>query len=137
MYDLMSGVLPGLAAGVMMQLLGPSGEPIFDAEGKEVGVIIRGRNSSQGLEAMRLNGNRRLEQARRTGSSTVTVEAGESELTEVLVACTVGWTFDQLNGEPFPYSPENARRFWSDDRFRRWRSQADDFFSNEANFTKG
>jgi hypothetical protein len=133
-FDVLIGTAPRINEGAFYQLTDPSGAPLFDDEGNPVGITMLARNSAKGLAAMRANGNRRLAEARRTGTSMLTVESSEAEGTEVLVACTLGWTFDTLGGEPFPFSEANARKFWSDDRFRRWRAGAEDFFSSEANF---
>ena len=44
----------------------------------------------------------------------------------VVAACTVGWTIEAMDGEPFPYSPENALRLWTDKRFVALRDTARD-----------
>ncbi len=135
-FDLSSALAPALDKGAFMQLTSPDGSPLFDANKVPVGITMRARNSSAGLAAMRASGNRRMDEARRVGRVKVTVESNEAEGTETLVACTVGWTFSVLDGQPFPFSEDNARRLWSDDRFRRWRDLAEDFVASEANFTK-
>jgi hypothetical protein len=111
-----------------------TGAPVRDADKKEVGVTLRGRLSTAAINLQRNLMTRRLEVGRR-GQDT-SLESIEEEGTDMLVACTVSWTFDVLDGKPFPFSPENARKFWSDDRFRRFREQANLFIGNEANFTK-
>jgi hypothetical protein len=136
MFDLASQVAPLLNTGAFLHLTAPSGAPLYDDEKLAVGVMLMARNSARGLEAIRANGNRRLSEARRTGGVRVTVESSESEMAELLVACTTGWSFTTLDGEDFPYSEANARKIWTDDRFKRWREAAEEFINSEANFTK-
>lgn len=126
-----------LSEGAFLHFTDPQGKPLYDAVNgtTAVGVTLRGRNSAEGLEASRRIGNKRLSEASR-GRAQMTVESNEANTAEVLAACTVSWTFDQLDGQPFPCNPDNARRFWSDDRFRRFRVQAEEFIDGEANFTK-
>lgn len=121
--------------GVFMPFLDPkTGDPIRDADKKEVGVVLRGRLSTHGQKAEIARAEKRLEMGRR--SQEVSVDTLESETTELLVALTVSWTFDSLDGKPFPCTPENARSFWSDPRFRAQRERANFWVGNEANFTK-
>lgn len=124
-----------LSEGGFMPFRGSNGLPLTD-DGKTVGVVLRGRNSREGLAAVRRNGNARLADAR-AGRLEASVERNEQEFAAVLAACTVSWTFDQLDGEPFPCTLENARRLWTDDRFRSDRERAEEFVSSDANFTKG
>jgi hypothetical protein len=126
-----------LNEGAFMHLADANGQPLFDADKNAVGIVMRGSNSRAGIEASRLLGNRRLREARRGGSQPMTVETNEATTNEILAACTVSWTFTELDNQPFPCTPQNALTFWGDDRFRRWREQADTWISSEANFTKG
>ena len=128
-----------LEDGAFLQLTDAKNVPLFyaDESGKHpVGIHMRARNSRIGLAAIRANGNKRLDVARKQGNFTTTVEGNEAETTELLVALTASWTFDTYEGAEFPCTPENARRFWSDDKNVRWRRDAEDFISSEANFMK-
>lgn len=132
-FDIATQVAPNLNTGSFLHLTDPHGAPLYD-EGKPVGIVMCARNSVKGLAQMRANANQRMNDARRGLSSGV--ERNEADSTEVLVACTVSWTFDEFDGQPFAFNADNARKLWGDDRFRRWREQADDFISSEANFMK-
>lgn len=125
-----------LSRGAFLHLTHPSGAPIYDDAGQAVGVVLRGRNSMEGIEAARRVGNKRLSEARRPGGAQITVESNEAMNAEVLAVCTVSWTFDQIDGKSFPCNFQNALKFWQDERFRRWRNQAEEFIDSEANFTK-
>lgn len=123
--------------GAFFHLTDGAGNPLYDSDKNAVGVTLRGRNSHEGIEASRAVGNKRLQEARQPGGAKMTVEGNERMNAEILAACTVSWTFTELDGQPFPCNLANALKFWSDDRFRRWRDLADEFISAEGNFTKG
>ena len=63
-----------------------------------------------------------------------TPEEMERDNTEVLTACTRGWTPFLWDGQVVEYSIENARRLWSDRRFQWLREQATRFVRDDANF---
>ena len=138
MFDIATNVAPYLDDGTFMQFQTPAGAPLVNGEKEPVGVVLRARNSSAGLAQLRANGNRRLQDAQ-AGVNKATVERGEADMTELLVSCTVEFRgFDQLDGAPVdPASPAFARKFWSDDRFKRERNRAEEWISDEANFTRG
>ena len=128
---------PLLDEGAFLHLTNAAGLPLYDDEGKPVGVVLRGRNSRVGLLTWRAVGNRRLETARKmAGTYTTTVESNEAESIDMLSTLTVSWTFSVYAGQPFPCTPENARKFWSDDKNIRWRREGEDFIASEANFTR-
>lgn len=131
-------VAPLLDEGAFMQFQGPNGVPLSNTDNEPVGVYLRARNSRAALRQIRENGNRRLAEAQR-GTSEVTVERSEADTLAVLVACTVRFVgFDTLDGKPVAGDkPDDARRFWSDDRFRRERERAETWIANEANFMRG
>ncbi len=136
-FDISTATAPNLDAGTFMHLADASGALLYDDNKQPVGITMRGRNSREGLAAARAIGNRRLNEMRRPGSQPTTVESNERTSNEILAGCTISWTFTELDGQPFPCTPENVFKFWSDDRFRRWRDQADAFIDSEANFLKG
>lgn len=139
-FDIATNVAPLLSVGNLMQFQTPAGAPLFADEAKEVpvGVILRARNSAEGLAQARANGQKRLSDAQ-TGNMKASVERGEMEMTELLVACTVHFVgIDELDGvEIDPMSAAFARKFWGDDRFKRERDRAQDFIADEANFMRG
>ncbi|MDE2096246.1 MAG: hypothetical protein KGL39_03305 [Patescibacteria group bacterium] len=133
-FDIASNVAPLINEGAFMPFQRPDGAPLVNDKNEPVGAYLRARNSAAALRKIRENGNRRLAEASR-GTTELTVERSEADTTAVLVACTVRFVgFDQLDGRPFTGSDEDARRFWSDDRFRRERERAEQWISNEANF---
>jgi hypothetical protein len=137
-FDLAKTLAAPLAdEGAFMQFRTATGASAVNDAKERVGVYLRARNSQAGLAQVRANGNRRISAASR-GNAQMTVESNEADMTELLVVCTVKFVgFTEMDGVPFdPVSPEAARRFWSDDRFRRERERAEDFISAEANFTK-
>jgi len=136
MFDLNSTALSKAAdAGTFMALLNPAtGEPHRDEAGVAQGITLRSRLSQAGQQFQRQQADKRLEMARR-GQET-SVDSLEAETTELLVACTVSWTFTHLDGADFPCNEANARKFWSDTRFRSHRERANGWIGNEANFTK-
>lgn len=135
-FDIANARAKSLDTGAFLHFTDPSGLPLYDDDKRPVGVYLRARNSRAGLAAVRANGNRRLETARKQGAFTTTVETNEGEMTELLVSLTMSFTFDVYEGQPFDSSPENARKFWGDDANIRWRRDAEDFVNSEANFTK-
>lgn len=136
-FDISSNVAPHIDRGTFMQFQTPAGAPLVNDEGQPVGVVLRARNSQVGLTQLRFNGNKRLSDAQ-SGNNKASVERGEAEVTELLVACTVEFRgFDMLDGQTVDASPDFARKFWGDDRFRRERNRAEDWISDEANFMRG
>jgi hypothetical protein len=122
-----------------MELTGPDGKPclyeLVGADGEPdiqpVTIDLLPSNSDQGVAVNRKNLNRRLTSKRPTDADIL-----ESEQTELLVACTTGWSGMTMGGQPFPYSPNNARLLYTDQRFSFIRAQANAFIADAANFTK-
>ncbi len=123
------------SAGAPMKLVNPaSGDYLRDESGEFVTITLRGRNSREGQAVATENLNRTLDLQRRgQQSSAASIEANVLAL---LVACTVAWSFTEMDGAEFPCTPANAAKFWSDARFKAYREQADAFIGSEANFTK-
>jgi len=126
-------VLTGSEEGRPMVLSHPAtGRPFLDAEKKPVAVYMRGRHSAVARAVLReINDERAAIQA---DGRVVTPEQNEAFNTRYLVAMTVRWTWTKLGGEDFPYSPDNAERFWSDPRFRHWRERGLIFVAEDGNF---
>lgn len=133
-FDIASALQPRIDEGSFLQFLDAAGLPMVDADKKPIGVTLRARNSVRGLAQLRANVNQQLADRQRTGSTFRTMEQNEASEAEILVACTVSWTFEQLDGQSFPCNEQNARKFWNDDRFIRFRNQAESFIGAEANF---
>lgn len=122
------------AKGVPMPLIDlRNGNPIYNPDdGSAVTITLLGRNSEEYRAVMRSVQKRRVERQQRG------VQPSEDDIRaddfEVIVACTKGWTIRMLDGQPFPFSVENARRLWSDRRFQWLFERASMFIADDANF---
>ncbi len=122
--------------GVFMPFLDGRQRPItrvVDGKTEKLGVWLRGQYSDAANRAIDEQNRQAVDLARR--NETPPHDQGEQNRTGILVACTVNWNLDSLDGHPFPCTPQNAQRFWSDSRFRRYRHQAWAFINNDANFS--
>jgi hypothetical protein len=120
-------------AGAVMELIDlRTGEVAKDSEGKPVWIKLAGVYSSKTREAERALNEQRILSIRDGKPA-----PSDSEATAGLfAACTLDWSFDTMDGKPFPCTPENAKAFWLDPRFATILNQADRFVSKIANFTK-
>jgi hypothetical protein len=119
--------------GKPMKIFHPrSAQPIVDDAGQEVTITLKGKYSDEYKAAMRVVSDRARDRAAR--GVQITPEENKREEVDILTAVTVGWTFDQLGGVPFPFTPENARVLWSDERFAWVFEQATRFAANDGNF---
>ncbi len=121
--------------GRPMPIRNPRGEVVRHESGDPVTINLLGRHSERARAKERELANRRLEAAKMGKQRTP--EDFEVEAVEYLQACTVGWSFTEMDGKPFPCTPENAKKFWSDRRFSNIRVQADNWISEDANFMRG
>lgn len=106
--------------------------PILQDNGQPHTITLRGRNSDAYRDMQRSLQERRADMAAR--GIAPSREELERDDVDLLVACTVGWTDMTMDGQPFPYSPENARRLWSDRRFVFLRDAAITHIREDANF---
>lgn len=120
--------------GQDMEVLRMDGTPARHEDGRSVTITLRGRLSSAVQRVEREINQRRLELARR--GRRPTLEDGDNEMTDTLVAATKAWSFDSMDGQPFPCSAENARKFWTDPRFTSLREQGIVFMREDARFTQ-
>lgn len=118
-----------------MKVRYPNGNPVLDDKGEPLTVKLLGRFSERARAKEREQTLKRLEQQK--NGITRGPEDFEREAQDYLAACTVGWSFDTLDGAPFAYSPENALKLWRDRRFGHVRLQADAFIGGDANFMSG
>lgn len=136
MFDIAQlDIATGSDEGRQMQVRHPKGGVVTDSEGKPVTITLLGFYSKRFREKDREITQRRIEQARL--GIQPSPEDAERDAVERLAAVTVAWSFDTLDGQPFPCTEENAKRFWSDRRFAAIRAQADQFIANDGNFTRG
>lgn len=120
-------------AGVAMSIAHPrTGAPILDDAGKPVTITLQGPNSQAFKTMLRGLQLRRVEMA---GRGVKMLEADfDRERFDTLVAVTVGWSFDELDGKSFPFSPENCRLFYSDSRWDWVISQAYGWCQQDGNY---
>lgn len=109
-----------------------TGDPWRDSAGNALYIMLLGQHSStvQGATEMlaaRLEG-------RPPGSPIRTRADRVRDDAEILVAATRFWNFETLDGGPFPCTPENALRFWTDERFAWVRIKALRFISDDGAF---
>ncbi len=109
-------------------------EKMHNADGTVASITLRGQTSKAFRQTITAINRMRADQQLTAEQIADPQHVYETD-TLLLVACTVGWNFDELTpGEPLPYSEENAKIFWSDERFDYLRLQATNFMLNNGNF---
>ncbi len=103
-------------------------------------ITIAGKDGTIFRKAVREKANARIKAAalanrKGTEPETPTVEKAEADEIELLTACTLSWRgFDDGNGNDLPCTPENVRRLYAMEPYRK---QADAALSDLGNFTPG
>jgi hypothetical protein len=108
--------------------------------GEPTGFRIRilGMDSAAVQEHLRAHQERVLEQLRDHRRKARSQAEIEDEAIERLVIATAGWSENaRFDGEPFPFSRENARRLYSDPRVPAIREQVERGITNRALFSPG
>ncbi len=119
--------------GVDMPLIHQgTGKPFLTEDGTPLFIRLRGRTSDEFIAADDSMREQKTALARR--GVALTQQDIDNFGTALLVAATAAWNFDKMDGEPFPCTPQNAKRLWSDRRFRWVREQAYGFVVNDGNF---
>jgi hypothetical protein len=120
-------------AGEKMKIYSPkTGEPITNDAGEMVTITLKGRHSAAYKAAARTAQDRARErQARGVKQND---EEARNDGIDLLCAVTLDWNFTELDGQPFPCTPENIRKLWADDRFAWILIQASNFISGDGNF---
>lgn len=122
--------------GANMEVLNPITNQIARLpDGSAVYIRLLGSDSNKVRDKEREMMDTRTEKSQR-GKQRFLAHEIEADNNEILVAATTGWNLAELDGEPFPYSEENARRLWNDPRFVKIREQARQFMANVSNFVK-
>lgn len=119
--------------GVPMEVKHPrTGSAILDDAGKPVTITLIGPNSDVSRAVFRSIQQRRAEFA----SKGVKMSDADfdRERFDALVKLTTGWTFDSMGAEPFPFSADNARKFWADKRWEWLSVQAFSFCQQDGNY---
>lgn len=119
--------------GVAMPVVHPRDRlPVTLSDGTPFTITLCGRSSDV---FRRATINVESAQAERAAHGRVsTPEESERDNVEILTACTRGWTTFPMDGQPFEFSVENARKLWGDRRFLWMREQAMRFVRDDANF---
>jgi hypothetical protein len=100
-------------------------------------ITVVGKDSTAFTEHTRRVSNatlRRQFERQRKGKDgePVTIEKIEAEAIDLLVACTTGWRNISYNKEPLPFSEENARKLYTE---QKWvRAQVDEAIGDLENF---
>jgi len=118
--------------GRPLVLLNRSRQPLTNDDGTEVSISFFGQNSDQFRRNLRSQ-----QEARRVladQGKAVTGDFLDREQVDTLIACTASWNFDELDGAPFPCSPQNVVKFWNDPRFVQLHAQAISFILDASNF---
>lgn len=106
---------------------------MLPGENAPVTIKLAGRDSEIYRKISRELANKRAETAR-NGDAQPSDEDLENEALDLLSALTLGWEGITANREPYPFSPENARKLY--ERLPWLREEVDRFVGNRANFMK-
>lgn len=127
------------------------------ADTSDMSVVVNGRQTdwvwsfagpghpkaieqSNRISREKLHQDRQIEQQRLNGKKVKlpeeTVDELRSRNVEWIVGRLVGWSPVKIAGELYPFSEENARRLLSDQKNIGLLTQAVDFVSDDASFTK-
>ena len=119
--------------GVPMTVVNPkTAMPVLDTAGKPVVIMLKGRAADAFETTQEAIRQARGDRAAR-GIISSTAEIKEEDV-RLLCALTMGWTIEQIDGQDFPFSPENARRLWSDPRWPWLKERAIQFAQGDGNF---
>jgi hypothetical protein len=123
-------------AGVDMIVKDPrTGRAWKNAAGEDAKIAFHGYNSPAFEAAQAAANEHRAALAAR--DIQMTREELRAERAAIVAACTMGWNFDAMDGQPFAYSPDNAVTLWEDKRVDWLLGVAYSFIMNEANFLAG
>jgi hypothetical protein len=109
-----------------------TGAQISDKEGKPVTIRLMGSNSEKYRGVQRAI---QANVARLAGRDIKqTEEERRGDMEKLMCAVTVGWSFTELDGKPFPFTSENAKTLWGDKRWTWLLQMAFVFVNSEGNF---
>lgn len=109
-----------------------TGQPWLDSAGRPVTITLLGAWS--GVYQQTLEGMQARLDARPAGAPPLTYAEKISGDAELLAAVTRRWSFTELDGKPYPCTPDNARLLYADERFGWVRARANAFVRNDGNF---
>lgn len=107
-------------------------KPVTDADGNPLVIMLLGRRSSVAQTALAVI-QARIE-ARPLNAPPLTPEEHRANNAEFMAALTLGWNFTHFGKEPFPFTPANARRLWSEPRLPTLLGEALEFVKDDGNF---
>lgn len=119
--------------GAAMPVKGLDGSALFNSAGKPVEIVVKGPDSADYMRLVRAQIKKRMARA---GAPTEEQSLeDESDLIDLLVACTKGWNGMLAKGtaEPVLFTADACRQLYRD--FPVIRDQVDSFIANRANFT--
>lgn len=122
-------------AGVDMPVRSLDGKPLLARNGQQVAICLLGADSTKYRALTRAQVRKRMDQL--AGGKQALTEADMDEtdrdVTDILVACTVGWTnVLDTEGAAIFFSEENVRKLYA--AYPVVREQVEAFISNRANF---
>lgn len=115
----------------VLRILGPDNNPFMGADGEPWTITIAGPTHPKGFQAEEALRLRVLKQLDGKGE---TAEEYIDRVIEPLVIRTLSWTPINLGNEPFPCTPENARKLYRESDLVR--KQVEGFIFRSANFLK-
>lgn len=135
-FDLASiSTLDADEAGADLPVLDPrTNTPAKNEAGEDIVIRLRSALSRQGQRYRTQVAEQQLDMVRR--GQEVSVQVMNDRNTEMLTMLTKGWNFDVLDGAEFPFTPDNAKKLWGDERFLSLRESALQFVNRESNFLK-
>lgn len=145
-FDMASLALVPMEEGKPMVLRSPTtGKPLLNSAGVEVSITLLSQHSEMFRVAMRnvqmsrvpYRAQLKKEQPDYPDDAPMPLERLDEEDVDLLTAVTRGWTIDQMDGQPFPFTHQNVRKLWSDPRFVHYRQYAMSFITVDRNFFVG
>lgn len=121
----------GVAAedGAPMELVHPTTGVVLETDGRPIRIFLKGNDSATFRNRMDFHMRRN-----RKGKDQTLAEM-EQQSADLLSYVTTGWEGIMWQGEPIPFTRENAKKLYLD---RPWiRKQVDEFVAEAENFFKG
>jgi len=120
-------------SGVPMTVKALDGSPLKNSTGGAVTITVKGPDSADYTRLLRAQIKKRM--ARSGVPTDEQMAEDETDLIELLAACTTGWSgmLDRNAQEPVPFTVEACRQLYRS--FPVIRDQVDNFIANRANFT--
>jgi hypothetical protein len=110
-----------------------TGAPMLKDDGKTpLSIRLLGSASEKARATQRALNQRNAAAASRNVQ--LTDEDLKAQRTEYMSAITLGWNIDKLDGQDFPFTPENTQELWSSVRWEWMVVQAYNFVFQAGNF---